>query len=63
MNNLHKGVGLSVGWVLLIDTLAGSLILFSLTGVLLSTELNKRRVVGVVLIGGSVIAAVVCGSM
>ncbi|HEX7908081.1 MAG TPA: PepSY-associated TM helix domain-containing protein [Paraburkholderia sp.] len=63
MNNLHKGVGLSVGWVLLIDTIAGSLILLSLTGVLLWTELNKRRMVGVVLVGGSVIAAVVCGLM
>jgi uncharacterized protein len=63
MNNLHKGVGLSVGWVLLIDTIAGSIILLSLTGVLLWTELNKRRVVGVVLVGGSVIAAVVCGLM
>jgi len=63
MNNLHKGVGLSVGWVLLIDTIAGSMILLSLTGVLLWTELNKRRVVGVVLVGGSVIAAVVCGLM
>jgi hypothetical protein len=63
MNNLHKGVGLSVGWVLLIDTIAGSMILLSLTGVLLWTELNKRRVVGAVLVGGSVIAAVVCGLM
>jgi uncharacterized protein len=63
MNNLHKGVGLSVGWMLLIDTIAGSLILLSLTGVLLWTELNKRRMVGVVLVGGSVIAAVVCGLM
>lgn len=63
MNNLHKGVGLSVGWVLLIDTIAGSLILLSLTGVLLWTELNKRRTVGVVLVGGSIVAAVVCGLM
>jgi hypothetical protein len=63
MNNLHKGGGMGVGWVLLIDTIAGSLILLSLTGVLLWTELNKRRVVGVVLVGGSVIAAVVCGLM
>ncbi|MEX3784945.1 PepSY-associated TM helix domain-containing protein [Paraburkholderia sp. BR14374] len=63
LSNLHKGVGLSVGWVLLIDTIAGSLILLSLTGVLLWTELNKRRVVGVVLVSGSVIAAVVCGLM
>jgi hypothetical protein len=61
LNNLHKGVGLSVGWVLLVDTIAGSLILLSLTGVLLWTELNKRRVVGAVLVGGSVLAAVVCG--
>jgi hypothetical protein len=63
LSNLHKGVGLSVGWVLLIDTIAGSLILLSLTGVLLWTELNKRRVVGVALVGGSVIAALVCGLM
>lgn len=63
MNNLHRGVGLSVGWVLLIDTIAGGMVLLSLTGVLLWTELNKRRLVGVVLVGGSVVAAIVCGLM
>lgn len=63
MSNLHKGVGLSVGWVLLIDTLAGSIILLSLTGVLLWTELNKRRTVGAVLVGASIVAMVVCGMM
>ena len=63
MNNLHKGTGLSVGWVLLIDTIAGSLILLSLTGVLLWTELNRRRTVGAVLVIGSIIAAVACGLM
>jgi uncharacterized protein len=63
MNNLHKGVGLSVGWVLLIDTIAGSLILLSLTGVLLWTELNRRRTVGVLLVGASIVAAMVCGMM
>jgi hypothetical protein len=63
MSNLHKGVGLSVGWVLLIDTLAGSIILLSLTGMLLWTELNKRRTVGVVLVGASIVAAVLCGMM
>jgi hypothetical protein len=63
MNNLHKGVGLSVGWVLLIDTIAGSLILLSLTGVLLWTELNKRRTVGVVLVAGSIVAALAAGLM
>jgi hypothetical protein len=61
MNNLHKGVGMSVGWVLLVDTIAGSLILLSLTGMLLWTELNRRRTVGVVLVLGSILAAVVCG--
>ncbi|SOE99366.1 hypothetical protein SAMN05446635_7377 [Burkholderia sp. OK233] len=61
LTNLHKGVGLSVGWVLLIDTLAGSIILLSLTGVLLWTELNKRKTVGVVLVVGSIVAAVCVG--
>ncbi|HZZ10244.1 MAG TPA: PepSY-associated TM helix domain-containing protein [Paraburkholderia sp.] len=63
LTNLHKGVGLSVGWVLLIDTLAGSLILLSLTGVLLWTELNKRKTVGAVLVIGSIVAAVCMGLM
>jgi uncharacterized protein len=63
LTNLHKGVGLSVGWVLLIDTLAGSLILLSLTGVLLWTELNKRKTVGVVLVLGSIAAAVCMGML
>ncbi|EEA03653.1 PepSY-associated TM helix domain protein [Burkholderia sp. H160] len=63
LTNMHKGVGLSVGWVLLIDTLAGSLILLSLTGVLLWTELNKRKTVGVVLVMGSIAALVVLGTL
>ncbi|NML99396.1 peptidase [Paraburkholderia sp. RP-4-7] len=61
LTNLHKGVGLSIGWVLLIDTLAGSIILLSLTGVLLWTELHKRKTVGVVLVVGSIVAAVCVG--
>ncbi|MFM0740076.1 PepSY-associated TM helix domain-containing protein [Paraburkholderia xenovorans] len=61
LNNLHRGVGMSLGWVLLIDTIAGSMILLSLTGVLLWTELNKRRLIGVLLVGGSIAAAVACG--
>lgn len=46
LGNLHKGVGLGVGWVLLADTLAGSIILLSLSGVVLWTQLNRRRLVG-----------------
>lgn len=63
MSNLHKGVGLSVGWVLLIDTLAGSIILLSLTGVLLWTELNKRKTVGAVIVMASIVTMVCCGLM
>jgi uncharacterized protein len=61
LNNLHRGVGMGIGWVLLMDTIAGSLILLSLTGVLLWTELNRRRTVGVVLVAGSVAAALALG--
>ena len=49
LGNLHKGVGLGVAWVLLVDTLAGSIILLSLSGVVLWTQLNRRRVVGAVI--------------
>ncbi|MGH8505841.1 MAG: PepSY-associated TM helix domain-containing protein [Stenotrophobium sp.] len=47
LTNLHKGVGMGVGWVLLVDTLAGSIILLSLSGVLLWTQLNRKRLLGV----------------
>lgn len=40
---------MSIGRVRLVDTLAGALILLSLTGVLPWTELNSRKTVGVVL--------------
>lgn len=46
LGNLHKGVGLGTAWVLLVDTLAGSIILLSLTGVVLWTQLNRRRLLG-----------------
>ncbi|HZR33938.1 MAG TPA: PepSY-associated TM helix domain-containing protein [Nevskia sp.] len=46
LGNLHKGVGLGAPWVLLADSLAGSIILLSLTGVILWTRLNRRRLAG-----------------
>jgi hypothetical protein len=46
LNNLHKGTGVGLGWVLLVDTLAGSIIFLSLTGVLLWILLNRRRMIG-----------------
>ncbi|WP_321854622.1 PepSY-associated TM helix domain-containing protein [Paraburkholderia tropica] len=61
ITNLHKGVGMSVGWVLFIDTFAGALILLSLTGVLLWTELNKRKTIGALLLIGSIVVGVCVG--
>lgn len=43
LTNLHKGAGMGVGWVLLVDSLGGALIVLSLTGVLLWTRLHGRR--------------------
>jgi len=43
LNNLHKGTGMGVGWVLLVDTLAGALLLLSMTGLLLWTRLHGPR--------------------
>jgi hypothetical protein len=59
LSNLHKGVGMSVGWILLVDTLAGSIILLSLTGVLLWALTNRKRVVGAVI--GAVSVATLAG--
>lgn len=46
LTNLHKGNGAGIPWILLADTLAGSIILLSLTGVVLWTQLNRRRMIG-----------------
>ncbi|CAH1386676.1 PepSY-associated TM helix domain-containing protein [Candidatus Nitrotoga sp. M5] len=46
LNNLHKGNGVGIPWVLLADTLAGSIIFLSLTGVVLWTQFNRRRIIG-----------------
>jgi hypothetical protein len=53
LSNLHKGTGMGVGWILLVDTLAGSILLLSLTGVILWTQLNRRRLVGAAIVGSS----------
>ncbi len=46
LTNMHKGTGMSIPWVLLIDSWAGSLLFLSVTGVLLWLQTNKRRWVG-----------------
>ena len=42
LKNLHKGTGLGIAWVLLIDTIAGALVTMSVTGVLLWSRLHGR---------------------
>jgi hypothetical protein len=59
--NLHKGVGMSVGWILLVDTLAGSIVFLSLTGVLLWSQLNRRKTFGLALVATAVTAAICLG--
>lgn len=54
IKNLHKGSGVGIAWILLIDTIAGALITMSLTGFLLWTRLHGSRIVG----GGIVIASI-----
>jgi hypothetical protein len=58
LNNLHKGTGMGVGWVLLVDTLAGGLLLLSLTGTLLWTRLHGNRIAAAGLGFGSMSLAV-----
>lgn len=61
LNNMHRGGGMGMGWTLLVDTIAGSLVLLSLTGVLLWTELNRRKTIGAAIFAVSLVAMVVCG--
>jgi hypothetical protein len=58
LNNLHKGTGMGVGWVLLVDTLAGALLLLSMTGLLLWTRLHGPRLAAAGLGLGSLSLAV-----
>lgn len=57
IKNMHKGSGLSVAWVLLIDTIAGALVAMSLTGFLLWTRMHGTRLLAGALAGGSLIWA------
>ena len=61
LTNLHKGVGMSVGWVLLVDTVAGSIILLSLSGVALWLLTHRARAVGYVLGGAGLLATLLLG--
>lgn len=57
LSNLHKGTGMGLAWVLLVDTVAGSIILLSLSGVLLWALTSRRRTVGIVIGTASLLMA------
>jgi hypothetical protein len=64
LTRLHMSVGVNAFWVILADTIAGSLILLSLTGLLLWTQLHTVRLVALaVSTGALVIGAVILLSM
>lgn len=58
LTRLHMSVGVSAFWVLLADTIAGSLILLSLTGLLLWTQLHTIRTIAVLTSMSALITAV-----
>lgn len=54
---LHTATGVSAFWVLLADTIAGSMILLSITGLLLWTQLHTIRTAAVMTSVGALCAA------
>lgn len=61
LTRLHMASGVNAFWVLLSDTIAGGLILLSITGLLLWTQLRKLRTIAVLTSVGALLAA--CGFM
>lgn len=57
LTNMHKGTGMPLAWILLVDTLAGSLIFLSVSGVLLWTQTHRRRTAGLAIFGVSLAVA------
>lgn len=58
LTNLHKGTAMPVPWILLIDTLAGSMIFLSISGVILWWETHRKRAVGITIFAVAVAATV-----
>ncbi|OWW21764.1 PepSY-associated TM helix domain-containing protein [Noviherbaspirillum denitrificans] len=57
LTRLHTSVGVNAFWVLLTDTVAGSLILLSITGLLLWTQLHTVRTIAVMTSVGALTGA------
>ncbi|MEO6352294.1 MAG: PepSY-associated TM helix domain-containing protein [Burkholderiaceae bacterium] len=58
LTRLHMSIGVSAFWVLLSDTIAGSLILLSITGLLLWTQLHTVRTVAVMTSVGALLTGI-----
>ncbi|HYD33207.1 MAG TPA: PepSY-associated TM helix domain-containing protein [Methylophilaceae bacterium] len=58
ITRMHKGIGANTAWVLLADSIAGALILLSITGVLLWTKMRGSRLVMSGLMGTSIVLGV-----
>jgi hypothetical protein len=56
LTNLHKGSGMSLPWILLVDTLAGSLILLSISGLAMWALIHRKRAVGAAIFGTALAA-------
>ena len=58
LNRLHMASGMGVAWILLADTIAGSLIILAISGILLWTRLHGPRLLAAGLAFGSLILAI-----
>lgn len=58
LTRLHMAIGVSAFWVLLSDTIASSLILLSITGLLLWTQLHAVRTVAVLVSIGALLGSI-----
>ncbi|WP_296951099.1 PepSY-associated TM helix domain-containing protein [uncultured Massilia sp.] len=57
LSNLHKATGMDAAWVLLVDMLAGSIMLLSLSGMALWALTSRLRTVGIAIGAASVLVA------
>jgi uncharacterized protein len=58
LEGLHKATGVGLGWALLSDSVAVSLIFLSLTGTVLWLKFERRRMIGVIIFFMSMAAAI-----
>lgn len=62
IEGLHRAEGASAGWILVADSIGGSMILLALTGLLLWTELNRRKTIGAAIFVVSALTAIVAAT-